>query len=190
MVIESTECIISEPRSGGNVCPELHVAFAQLSPMGSGNRRPMWTKAAKALGRGARARLSHRRREERLELWVEAFLDYEVGGQSPVQPKASEAAVRADLGEVLQREAIVKRLQSIRIPTILLRAERGFTPDQPPLFPDELAGEIRGWVPHLEDHKFTGTTHYTIALCEHAAAKTADIICELAHRLRGAGKAD
>jgi hypothetical protein len=70
VVIESTECIISEPRSGGNVCPELHVAFAQLSPMGSGNRRPMWTKAAKALGRGARARLSHRRREERLELWA------------------------------------------------------------------------------------------------------------------------
>jgi hypothetical protein len=30
----------------------------------------MWTKAAKALGRGARARLSHRRREERLELWA------------------------------------------------------------------------------------------------------------------------
>ena len=29
--------------------------------------------------------------------WVEAFLDYEVGGDSPVQPKASEAAVVADL---------------------------------------------------------------------------------------------
>jgi lipase len=121
--------------------------------------------------------------------WVEAFLDYEVGGESPVQPKASEAAVRADLGEVLQREAIVERLQSIRVPTILLRAERGFTLDQPALFPDELAAEIRGWVPHLEDHKFTGTTHYTIALGERAAAKTADITCELADRLRGAGKA-
>jgi lipase len=29
--------------------------------------------------------------------WVEAFLDYEVAGHSPVQPKASEAAVVADL---------------------------------------------------------------------------------------------
>ena len=29
--------------------------------------------------------------------WVEAFLDYEVAGDSPVQPKASEAAVVADL---------------------------------------------------------------------------------------------
>lgn len=115
--------------------------------------------------------------------WVEAFLDYEVAGESPVQPKASEAAVRVDLGEVLQRQAIVERLKSIRVPTILLRAERGFTPEQWPLFPDELVPEIRRFVPHIEDHKFLGTTHYTIALGEHAAARTADLICELANRL-------
>ncbi len=30
--------------------------------------------------------------------WVEAFLDYEVGGDSPVQPKASEAGVRGRSG--------------------------------------------------------------------------------------------
>jgi len=121
--------------------------------------------------------------------WVEAFLDYEVRGDSPVQPKASEAAVRADLGEVLQREVIVERLKSIRVPTILLRAARGFIPDQPPLLPDELAEEVRTYVPHIEDHKFPGTTHYTIALGERAAAMTADIICELADRLRLPAKA-
>jgi lipase len=119
--------------------------------------------------------------------WVEAFLDYEVGGESPVQPKASEAAVRADLGEVFQREAIVERLKSIRVPTILLRAERGFTSDQPPLFPDELAAEVRTFVPHIEDHKHAGTTHYTIALGEGSAAKTADLICELGQRITSIG---
>jgi pimeloyl-ACP methyl ester carboxylesterase len=115
--------------------------------------------------------------------WVEALLDYEVGGESPVQPKASEAAVCADLGEAFQREAIVERLKSIRVPTLLLRAERGFTPDQPPLFPDELTAQIRTYVPHIDDHKFAGTTHYTIALGERAATKTADLICELANRV-------
>ena len=115
--------------------------------------------------------------------WVEAFLDYEVGGESPVQPKASEAAVLADLGEAFQRQAVVERLKSIRVPTVLLRAEQGFTPDQPPLFPDELASEIRTLVPHIEDHKYAGTTHYTIALGERSATRTADLICQLAQSL-------
>jgi len=116
--------------------------------------------------------------------WVEAFLDYEVGGDSPVQPKAAESGVLADLQEAFQREAIVARLKSIRVPTLLLRAESGFTPGQPPLFPDALAAEFQTYVPHIEDHMFAGTTHYTIALGEHAAAKIADLICDLAKRQR------
>lgn len=121
--------------------------------------------------------------------WLEAFLDYEVGGDSPVQPKASETGVRADLVEVLQREAVVARLKSIRVPTLLLRAERGFIPDQPPLFPDQLAAEIGTFVPHLEDHKFAGTTHYTIALGQSAAARIADLIVQLSERLRSPSSA-
>jgi lipase len=115
--------------------------------------------------------------------WVDAFLDYEVGGDSPVQPKASEAGVRADLAEAFQTEAITERLKSIRVPTLLVRAERGFTAAQPPLFPDELAARIRTYVPHLEDHKVAGTTHYTIALGDHAATRIADLLAELSHRV-------
>ena len=50
-------------------------------------------------------------------------------------------------GEAFQREAIIERLRSIRVPTLLLRAESGFTPGQPPLFPDALAAQIREYVP-------------------------------------------
>jgi len=114
--------------------------------------------------------------------WVEAFLDYEVGGESPVQPKASEAAVRADLREGFQRDAIIGRLKSIRVPTMLLRAESGFTPDQPPLYPDRVVAQIRTCVPHMEDHKFAGTTHYTMVLGEPGAARIADLLCEMAGR--------
>lgn len=115
--------------------------------------------------------------------WTEAFLDYEVGGDGPVQPKASEAGVLADMGEAFRREAIVGRLKSIRVPALLLRAERGFTPAQPPLFPDELAAEVRNYLPHIEDHKLAGTTHYTIALGQFAATRTAELICELQTRI-------
>jgi len=118
--------------------------------------------------------------------WVEDFLDYEVGGESPVQPKASEVGVLADMAEVVQYEAVVERLKSIRVPTILLRAERGFTPDQGPLLPDELAAVIRSYVPQVEDHKFPGTTHYTIVLGEGPAANAAEIIFGLAQRIGSA----
>ncbi|MGC2703039.1 MAG: alpha/beta hydrolase, partial [Candidatus Acidiferrales bacterium] len=115
--------------------------------------------------------------------WVEAFLDYEVGGGSPVRPKASESGVRADLAEAFQREAITERLKSVSVPTLLVRAERGFTAAQLPLFPDTLATQMRAYIPHIEDHKFAGTTHYTIALGDRAATRIADLIAELAHRV-------
>ncbi len=114
--------------------------------------------------------------------WVEAFLDYEVGGDSPVQPKASEAAVLADLREAFQPDAINERLKLIRVPTLLLRAESGFIPGQPPLFPDALAAQFQAYLPHLEDRKFPGTTHYTIVLGERPAAMISDLVCELASR--------
>jgi len=116
--------------------------------------------------------------------WVEAFLDYEVGGDSPVQPKAAERAVVADLGEGFLRDAINERLNSIRVPTLWLRAENGFTPGQPPLFSDALVPEFRAHVPHMEDHKFPGTTHYTIALGEYGASRIADLISKVASRPR------
>jgi lipase len=116
--------------------------------------------------------------------WVEEFLDYEVGGDSPVQPKALEAGVLADVGDAYHREAILERLKTIRVPTMLLRAESGFISGQPPLLPDELVSQIRAHIPHIEDHKLNGTTHYTIVLGERAASKVADLICELASRPR------
>jgi len=115
--------------------------------------------------------------------WVEAFLDYEVGGDSPVQPKASESAVRADLEEAFQRVVTNERLKRIRVPTLWIRAESGLTPGQPPLFPDGLVAEFRTCVPHVEDHKLAGTTHYTIALGEQGAKKIADLISALAGAL-------
>ncbi len=121
---------------------------------------------------------------EEWNLWVEAFLDYEVGGDSPVQAKASEAGVRADLGEAFHRDAVNQRLKSIRVPTLFLRAESGFTPAQPPLFPDALAAEVRTHILQVEDHKFAGTTHYTIVLGERGASRIADLISELASRPR------
>lgn len=108
--------------------------------------------------------------------WVEALLSYEVAGETTVSPKASEAGVRADLMEGFQIAQISARLQAIRVPALLLRAEAGFLPGQPPLFSDAMVNEIRKLTPHIEDHKFPGTTHYTLVIGQRAASQIADLI--------------
>jgi lipase len=115
--------------------------------------------------------------------WTEAFLDYELGGEAPrLQPKASEAAVRADVAESFQRPEITARLSSVRVPIILLRATSGFTPDQPPLIPDAALEQMRALLPSLEEETIPDTTHYTIVLGERGASRIADLIEEFSLR--------
>jgi hypothetical protein len=52
------------------------------------------------------------------------------------------------------------------------------------LYPDEVALQIRALVPQLEDHKFSGTTHYTIVLGEDGATRCAGLIGEVAGKIR------
>jgi lipase len=115
--------------------------------------------------------------------WIEEFLDYEVGGEPPqLRPKASEDAVRADLAEGFQRDQIVARLQAIRVPVLMLRAQAGFVPNQPPLFPDSMSEQMRTYLPAMEDEMISGTTHYTIVMGNHGATRIADLVDDFACR--------
>src|SRR6267378_759968 len=119
--------------------------------------------------------------------WTEAFLDYELGGETPMlQPKASEAAVRADVAESFQRPEITARLSSVRVPILLLRATSGFTPEQPRLIPDAALEQMRELLPSLEEETIPGTTHYTIVLGERGASRIADLIEEFSLRCQPA----
>jgi len=120
--------------------------------------------------------------------WTEAFLNYEVDGEPPnLQPKASEAAVRADVAESFQKAEIAERLKSVRVPVLLLRATSGFTPDQPPLLPDLVLEQMRACLPGLEEETIPGTTHYTIVLGERGASRVADLIEEFTRRCQPSG---
>jgi len=119
--------------------------------------------------------------------WIEAFLDYEVGdcvaGEvGPVQPKALQSGVLADLMEGAKRDEILDRLRSIRVPVTMLRAETGFTREQKPLYPDALVDGIRECVPQVQDRKLNGTTHYTIVLGQTGASTIADVIADMNQR--------
>jgi pimeloyl-ACP methyl ester carboxylesterase len=114
--------------------------------------------------------------------WVEAFLDYEIGGEPPeLRPKAAEDAVKADLIEGLQSEQIAARLRSIHVPVLMLRAPAGFVPGQPPLFPDAMIEKMREFVPAMKDQIIPGTTHYTLVMGRRGASKIADLVDDFAN---------
>jgi pimeloyl-ACP methyl ester carboxylesterase len=120
--------------------------------------------------------------------WIEAFLDYELGGEPPrLQPKASEMAVRTDLAEGFRRKEITARLRAIRVPVLMLRAESGFAPGQPPLFPASMLDQIRVNLPEMKEHTISGTTHYTIVLGNRGASRTADLVEEFERRCQPTG---
>jgi pimeloyl-ACP methyl ester carboxylesterase len=117
--------------------------------------------------------------------WVEAFLDYELGGEPPrLQPKGSEQGVRVDLTEGLQVREITERLEAIRVPVVMVRAPAGFLPGHPPLYPETVMAEMRKYLPGLEVLTIQGTTHYTIALGERGASAIADLIVDFAERCK------
>jgi len=112
--------------------------------------------------------------------WTEAFLDYEVVGDTTVQPKALASAVRLDVAEAFKKDEIIGRLRSLSVPVLLLRAERGLEPKQPPIFPDSVLPSFQECVPKMKEEMISGTTHFTITLGERGASRVADLIVEFA----------
>jgi pimeloyl-ACP methyl ester carboxylesterase len=112
--------------------------------------------------------------------WIEAFLEYEVAGDTTVQPKAAAGAVGLDVAEAFKKDEIVGRLRSLRVPVLLLRAEKGLEPKQPPIFPDSMMQSFRECIPEMKEEMISGTTHFTITLGERGASRVADLIVEFA----------
>jgi len=111
--------------------------------------------------------------------WIEAFLDYELGGEPPrLRPKASAEGVSADLAEGLKTREITERLKAIRVPVVMLRAEAGFLPGQPPLYPEPVMAEMLRFLPGLEVHTIQGTTHYTLVIGNRGATALANLIVD------------
>ena len=115
--------------------------------------------------------------------WVDAYLRYDLGGTPPtMQPKASEAAVRADFLDTTHADVLRNRIANLDVPVALLRAEQGFQPGDTPLLPDELVKAEAAPIADLVDRVIEGTTHYTIALGDPGASEVADAVVAMADR--------
>src|SRR6185503_19254566 len=112
--------------------------------------------------------------------WIEAFLDYEVEGDTRVNPKAFADGVSVDIAEAFKGDEITERLKMLRVPVLLLRAESGFQQKQPPIYPESGMPAFRECVPGMKEEVISGTTHFTITLGERGATRVADQVVAFA----------
>jgi lipase len=115
--------------------------------------------------------------------WVEAYLEYDLGGEPPnLRAQAAEPAVREDFRSMAQKQEVKRRLEAVTCPVMVIRAQDGVAPGQPPILPDQVMAEIRECIPSLEEHLIPATTHYTIALADPGASAVADLVDAFAAR--------
>jgi pimeloyl-ACP methyl ester carboxylesterase len=116
--------------------------------------------------------------------WVESYLVYDLGqGNGVLRPKADEAGVRADFADMGDREAAERRLRAVSVPLLVIRAEHGLAPGEPPVLSDEAVESLRRCCrADLVDQVVADTTHYTIALAEPGASTVAQLLVDFAAR--------
>ena len=113
--------------------------------------------------------------------WVEAYLAYDLGrSNGMLRPKAAEAGVRADFADMGDRDASERRLRAVAAPVLVIRAEHGLAPGEPPVLSEEAVERIRQCVGELVEHVVADTTHYTIALAEPGASTVAQLLVDFA----------
>jgi pimeloyl-ACP methyl ester carboxylesterase len=110
--------------------------------------------------------------------WVESYLAYDLGGHDgALRPKAAEAGVRADFADMGDRAEAEHRLRAVTVPMMVVRAESGLAPDQPPVLSEEAVERIRRCCQAgLVEHVVADTTHYTIALADPGASTVAELL--------------
>jgi pimeloyl-ACP methyl ester carboxylesterase len=117
--------------------------------------------------------------------WVEVYLHYDLGGEPPyLRARVAEPAVREDFRSMAVKSEVKQRLLAVTCPVVVIRAQDGVAPGQPPIIPNQVMAEIRECVPSVEEHIIPGTTHYTIALADPGASIVAGLVDKFAARLQ------
>jgi pimeloyl-ACP methyl ester carboxylesterase len=110
---------------------------------------------------------------------VEDYIRYDLDGEPPhLRPSTALAAVAGDNEDLYGGDALLGALGRLRVPTVLLRAERGFLDDPARLYPDEALDRARREYPGIEVRDVPGTNHYTIIMADPGAAVVARTVAE------------
>jgi pimeloyl-ACP methyl ester carboxylesterase len=113
--------------------------------------------------------------------WVDAFAAYDARTvPAGVRGKAGEPAVRAAYYEMLDLDAIERRLARVEVPIEIVRAAHGAARGLPPLLSDEVVARMRRHAPQAGLRTVEDASHYTILLGEAGATTVARLLQEVA----------
>lgn len=102
---------------------------------------------------------------------VEAYVRYDLDGEAPhLRPSTALAAVAGDNEDLYGGDSLLGALDRLRVPTVLLRAERGLLDDPARLYPDESIAKWRRAQPDIEVRDVPGTNHCTIVMSYDGAS--------------------
>ncbi len=105
------------------------------------------------------------------------WADHDLTGEEPnLRSSVSEDAVRADGRDLIDDEATRTALDRVRVPGVLLRAQRGLLDDENAFIPAEQAAAFAH--PAIELRQVEDSNHYTILLGKRGSATTAEAIRE------------
>lgn len=99
---------------------------------------------------------------------VEAYVDYDAqpagDALKPATGYEALAEDTRDLGEV--DGALIRAIKGLRVPAVLLQAERGMLDQPEGMYRDEYLGQWVSMVEQLSSRKVLGINHYTIVFAE------------------------
>jgi pimeloyl-ACP methyl ester carboxylesterase len=110
---------------------------------------------------------------------VEEYVDYDLTGEEPVlRPATRYQAMADDTAELHRGASLLKALEELAVPTLVLRAPRGLLNEPGGLY---APGYLDAWaekLPALEVREIPDVNHYTIIMGAAGAAAVADTVRE------------
>lgn len=116
---------------------------------------------------------------EGVDVYGRAHFAYDLAGSSlEMRAVIDEACVAPDWRDLLDHPGVGKRLETIRVPLLLLRAPGGLTGQGDEVIPDSVRDLILERVPHAVVEDVPGTNHHTILFSVPGARAVARAIEE------------
>lgn len=110
---------------------------------------------------------------------VEDYIRYDLAGEAPhLHPATVPAAIPDGNADLYGGEVVLGALARLRVPTLFLRAERGFFDDPTRLYPDEVIARAHEEHPSIAMRDVPGTNHYTIVMTARGAAAVAGAVLD------------